>query len=670
MHRKIIIKPGRELTEKEINMLQRKKVIFSTQNISTLGHYDRFAGARIPSRIIGVYDNISCLICKVRKTESQENEYEVVFEETDTVRGLDRNHVGGSGGGYNMVSLEEQLIHLQETALSELLKDTNIIEQIQQKYEEEGKGYYFSTHHFYGDEQRKIFWDETLDILSNIHLRDKAQVEVINDDGSKRLLNIIKDEKDKGYMLIEFPCKMVLEFNGNKLGFLKCVSSEGIKIEETRESVINKISKINALLDLIPSYNQERYRYSFVMPEDISSEEELNRLMTEVEKTQLENIDIDELTIEEINELLGLYKSDYVFDSLIKEHDVEYILKRITNTNDNELKKRLMKSFSKKDGEYTGEQIESIKKTLIELLKDENGWEDNANVIAGFSKNFKSTLSFAEKMEILRMSIESHNNYCEQEEIPNLSGETYKNMREQRRQQNQINMRLSKLINELFADEEQSALVGELINQKNYQAMMMILKECKFDSKKIELPREDDKYSGISNEQKSIMVEELIEYQDKAPEGWLRYDKSYDLPYIACYVADKKQKQKTSTLEKIVGKKIFYIVERGLVEKSAEQQLKCFEDYRDEIEAFIDIEEAINCTCKGKLHIDIPEKYMGMMIGKQGRNIKKLQERLKELMDGGDIKIILHPQKEGHVITLQEIETFIEKQKTSELGEL
>ncbi len=670
MHRKIIIKPGRELTEKEINMLERKKVIFSTRDISTSGHYDRFAGVRISPKTIGAYDNMSCLICYVRKTESQENEYEVVFEETDSVKGLDREHVGGPAGGYNMTSLEKQLIHLQETALSELLKDANIIEQIKQKYEEERKSNYYSTHHFYGDEQRKIFWDETLDILSNIHLRDKAQVEEINDDGSKRLLSIIKDEKDKGYMLIEFPCKIVFKFNGNKLEFSKCVSSEGIIIEETRKSIINKISKINALLDLIPSYNQERYRYSFVMPEDISSEEELDRLMTEIEQTQLENIDIDELTIEEINALLGTYKSDYVFDSLIKEHDVEYILKKITNTNDNELKKRLMKSFSKKDGEYTEEQIEIVKKTLIELLKDEKGWEDNANVIARFSKNFKNTLNFAEKMEILRMSIESHNNYCEHEEFPNLSGETYKNMREQKRQQHQISMRLSTLINELFTDEEQSALLGELISQKDYQAMIMILKECEFDSKQMELPREDDKYSEISTEQKGIMVEELIKYKDKAPEGWLKYDKSYDLPYIVSYVADKKQKQKASALENIVSKKIFYIVERGLSYKSAEQQIKCFEDYREGTEAYIDIEEAINSISKGKIHIDIPEKYMGMMIGKQGSNIKRLQEQIKSSMESGDIKIILHPQKEGHVITLQEIEAFIEKQKTDELGEL
>lgn len=197
---------------------------------------------------------------------------------------------------------------------------------------------------------------------------------------------------------------------------------------------------------------------------------------------------------------------------------------------------------------------------------------------------------------------------------------------------------------------------------------MMILKECEFDGKRIE--REGDKYSGISIEQKGIMVEELMKYKDDAPEGWLRYDKTYELPYIVNYMADKKQKQKTSAFEQIVGKKTFYIVGRGVVEESSKQQLKCFEDYREGIEAYIDIEEAINSTNKGKLHIDIPEKHRGMMIGKQGSNIKRLQERLKELMDGGDIKIILRPQKEGHVITLEDIEEFIEKQRAKEPEEL
>ena len=351
MQRKIIIKPGRELTDQEINMLERRKIIFSTQDIEISGHYDHFAGVRRSSITIGACDHISCLMCKVRKIENQENEYEIIFEETDSVKGLDRGHVGGPAGGYNMIPLEEQLRYLQETELAELLEDANIIEQIKEKYEEERKSNYYLTHRFYGDGQRKMFWNETLDILSNMHLREKAQVEEINDDGSKRFLSIIKDDKDEGYMLIEFPCKIVFKVNGNQLKFSKCISSDGKVREETREDIIKKISKINTLLNSI----QERYAYSVVMPEDITSEEELDRLITEIEQIQIENIDIDEISIEEINKLLGFYESQCVFDSIIKEHNVEYILRRIKDTDDNELKKRLMKSFSKKDGDYTEE---------------------------------------------------------------------------------------------------------------------------------------------------------------------------------------------------------------------------------------------------------------------------------------------------------------------------
>lgn len=669
MQEKIIIKPGRELTDQEIKIIERRKIIFSTEDIGTLGHYDRFAGVRISSKITGACDYISCLMCKVRKNSSQENEYEIIFEETDAVKGVGREHVGGqANNGYNMRTLEEQLRYLKDTELAELLEDSNIIEQIKEKYEEERKSPYYSTHRFYGDGQRKMFWNETLDILSDMHLRDKAQVEKINEDGSKRLLSVIKDVKDEGYVLIEFPCKIEFKFGKNKLKFSKFISSE-VKTIESREEIIKKCSKINTLLNLIPSNYQNWYEYLFVMPEDIHSEGELKRLITEIEQIQLENIDIDKLSFEEIDKLLGSYSSDYVFDSIIKEHDVEYILKRIKDTDDNELKKRMMKSFSKKDGDYTEEQSKSVKKTLIELLKDENGWQDNASVIAGFSKNLKGRLNFTEKMDILQLSIDAHNTYCQHQNY-GVSDE-YISSRERKQQNEQINMSLNALINQLFAEEEQIALVEEIISQKNYQAMLMILKECEFNGKRVESwrPREGDKYNGISIEQKGIMVEELMKYKDDAPEGWLRYDKTYEVPYIVDYIADKKRKQKTSAFEQITMKSIFYMVKRG-VEKSARKKLKCFEDFREEIEGYIDVEEAINNIDQGKLHIDIPEKYMGTMIGKQGANIKRLQERLKELMEGGDIKIILHPQKDGHVITLEEIEEFIKKQRAKGQEEL
>ena len=651
MQRKIIIKPGRELTDQEINMLERRKIIFSTQDIEISGHYDHFAGVRRSSITIGACDHISCLMCKVRKIENQENEYEIIFEETDSVKGLDRGHVGGPAGGYNMIPLEEQLRYLQETELAELLEDANIIEQIKEKYEEERKSNYYLTHRFYGDGQRKMFWNETLDILSNMHLREKAQVEEINDDGSKRFLSIIKDDKDEGYMLIEFPCKIVFKVNGNQLKFSKCISSDGKVREETREDIIKKISKINTLLNSI----QERYAYSVVMPEDITSEEELDRLITEIEQIQIENIDIDEISIEEINKLLGFYESQCVFDSIIKEHNVEYILRRIKDTDDNELKKRLMKSFSKKDEDYTEEQIESVKENLIELLKDEKGWKYNASDIAGFSRILKDTLNFTEKMDILQMSIESHNNYCQHK----YSGGN---------NEEQIKMTISKLIDQMFTGEDQTTLAEEIINSKNYQAMIMILRESKFVKKEeANNPSSIEKlgsFNGISNEQKNRIAEENIKYKEENPRGWMY------IPYIIDYLKDKKLKQKTSAFEQIVGKKTFYIVGRGVVEKSSEQQLRCFKDYREGIEAYIDIQEAINTTNKGKLHIDIPEKYMGMMIGKQGSNIKRLQEQLKALMKIGDIKIILHPQKEGHIITLEDIEEFIKEQRAKGQEEL
>lgn len=668
MQRKIIIKPGRELTDQETNLLERRKIIFSTVKTSTAGHYDRFAGASISSRTTGANDYISCLMCKLRKIENQENEYEIIFEETDSVRGLFRVQAGGPASGYNMRPLEEQLRHLQETELAELLEDTNIIEQIKEKYKEEKKGNYYSTHYFNYNEQRKSFWNETLDILSNMQLREKAQVEEINDDGSKRLLNIIKDNKDKKdeeYMLIEFPCKMVFKFKENQLEFSKCISSDEELIEETREDIIKRISTINTLINLIPPFRQSRYGYSFVMPEDISSEEELGRLITEIEQIQLENIDIDEISIEEINKLVDINKIDYVFDSIIKNHDVEYNLKRIKDTDDNNLKKRLMKLFSEKDENYTEEQIESVKETLIELLKDENGWKDNASVIAGFARNFKDTLNFTEKMDILQMSMDAHNNYCQYRysEVSNIL-----------QQEEQIKMKISELIDQLFTDEEQTTLAEEIINQKKYQAMIMILKESEFvrqeEANNVSSIEKIGRFKGISNEQKNRISEELIKYKEEAPSGWMLWSNFSGIPYIRDYLKDKKQKQKMSALEQIAGKKTFYIVGRGVVEESSKQQLKCFEDYREETEAYIDIEEAINSTNKGKLHIDIPEKYMGMMIGKQGSNIKRLQEQLKELLDAGDIKIILHPQKEGHVITLEDIDEFIEKQKIKEQEEL
>ncbi len=653
MSRKIIIKQGRELTEDEINRLEIVKVIFSTYSDVEGGRIDRFAGVNMPQKTAGIYDNISCIMSKVRKIEGKENEYEITFEETNQVRGLDRVKVGGPGAGYNMKPLEEQLNHLQKTELAELMKNTDIIEQIKQKYEEEkNNSSYYATYRFGDSEQRKMIQNEIFDILSMLHLREKAQVEEINNDESKKILNIIKDDKGEGYRLMEFPCKIIFSFHENKLRFSGTVSPEENTLEETRESIIDRILKINTLLDL--NYMSKRYLYSFTMPEIINSEEDFHKLITDMEQMQLENINVEKIPFSEIDTLLTESDSNGVFEVLIKKYDAETILNEITNTNDNELKKRLMEKFSQKNEIYTEEQEERIKRVLKELLEDENGWENNGNIIARFELMSKSTLSYDEKMNILQMSINSHNNYCSKIDDESIQ------------QRHQIVMSLSALINILFTGEEQIELVKDLVEQKKYQEMIMILRECSRED-------ERDKYNRLPDEQKDIMAEELIKYHDDAPTEWKhpRYEYApYGSLYIKEYISEKKEKQKMDAFEQIAEKKTFNIVERGIFNETTKQQILCFEDYRDNIEAYIDIEEASNNMSKGKLHIDIPEKYMGMMIGKQGSNIKRIQEQIKSLCKSGDVKIILHPHKDAHVITLKEVKDFIEKYQVNELGEM
>ena len=223
MQKKIIINPGRELTNQEINEIERKKIIFSTENIISSGHYDRFAGVRISGRTMGKYDDISCVMCKVKKIEDKENVYEIVYEETDSVKGLDREY---REGVYKIQPFEEQLKYLQKTQLSNLLEDANVIEQIKAKHEEARKNSYFSTHEFSRYKQEKEFWKETLDILSNMNLIEKAQVEEITDDGSKRILSILKDVQKEEYMLVEMPCNIIVKFNENKLKFSECDSTK------------------------------------------------------------------------------------------------------------------------------------------------------------------------------------------------------------------------------------------------------------------------------------------------------------------------------------------------------------------------------------------------------------------------------------------------------------
>ena len=77
----------------------------------------------------------------------------------------------------------------------------------------------------------------------------------------------------------------------------------------------------------------------------------------------------------------------------------------------------------------------------------------------------------------------------------------------------------------------------------------------------------------------------------------------------------------------------------------------------------INVEMAKKIVRNGKLHLDVPEEAMGMIIGRKGSNINFVTKRLME--KGVDVsKIILHPKsKEEMQIRLENIEKAIQEQK-------
>lgn len=126
---------------------------------------------------------------------------------------------------------------------------------------------------------------------------------------------------------------------------------------------------------------------------------------------------------------------------------------------------------------------------------------------------------------------------------------------------------------------------------------------------------------------------------------------------------------------------VFSIISEGgdeeKVEIPEERFLECFrmrtantQDYRqnrthtDDV-GYIDIEKAKDLAKNGKLHINLPEEYMGKMIGAKGSNIKRLQEVLGQMTgDDSTMKIILHAKtKEEVEIRLAQIQKAIEEQK-------
>lgn len=126
---------------------------------------------------------------------------------------------------------------------------------------------------------------------------------------------------------------------------------------------------------------------------------------------------------------------------------------------------------------------------------------------------------------------------------------------------------------------------------------------------------------------------------------------------------------------------VFSIVSEGGYEEKVEipegRFLECFrmrtantQDYRqnrthtDDV-GYIDIEKAKSLARNGKLHINLPEEYMGKMIGAKGSNIQRLQEVLGQIMgDESALRIILHAKtKEEVEIRLAQIQKAIDEQK-------
>ena len=66
------------------------------------------------------------------------------------------------------------------------------------------------------------------------------------------------------------------------------------------------------------------------------------------------------------------------------------------------------------------------------------------------------------------------------------------------------------------------------------------------------------------------------------------------------------------------------------------------------------------------MNINIPEEYMGRMIGAKGSNIKRLQYIIQQLIGtSGEVRIVLHAKtKEEVEIRLAQIQKAIAEQKS------
>ena len=674
MERKIVIRPERKLTNDEIERLTKKFLflttkITETQGESSPGYYDRFAGVRIPSRtikkpeVIGVCDYFSYLKSEV--SEKPGYEYEVTIDEAQFEQPIYLERVKKySTFGLN----EEQLNSIVNTKLADFFKGINTVEKIKERHKEaRRRTSWDSEYEFDKSEQEKDFLKQVFDELSILGLRGKSQVEdmrdnsikkgivKLNDDPSRELIGVVRVDDIYEYKLMEFPLRVSFMFDGNNLKFSSFEKVIPEKEYGTEQEFYDKISKTHTLLGINPEFDEKnRNYYSFIFPELIHDSEQCEQIIEQMKNVEIDNIDnIEDLSIDETSNLLKSNFEKY-FNIVVNSYDADDILKRIQDISDNKLKKKTMEIFLQNVTNYTESQIKNIKDILTELLKDEEGWYDNTEHISGFGKCLMDNLSFSEKKDFLQMCINSNNKYWEKYwEKPMKNSEDPDEYVEMIKE-NQIGMHLAPLINNLFSEEEKNKLAEELIKEKNYQAMIMILKESNYydiysiERVEVELPKE----------KKDAMANAILSDKDNVKREWPKYK----VPYIDKFITHLK----INAFKQISGEDPFYMVKTSVIndlgEETFSEYIKCFEDRKYSTVAYLDIEKAKEKIENGELSIKVPKAYYGWMFGKEHKNIQRIEEEFAKLSNQ-KIKIRLKPRELGSTITLQKINDALEAQK-------
>ncbi|MEG0873442.1 MAG: KH domain-containing protein [Clostridia bacterium] len=178
--------------------------------------------------------------------------------------------------------------------------------------------------------------------------------------------------------------------------------------------------------------------------------------------------------------------------------------------------------------------------------------------------------------------------------------------------------------------------------------------------------------------EKDITVNDYsLEDVEKAKEVLQKAIENQTLKSEARFLNEFKQVSVDGVFAIIVqgGNEEEYVIPEGQFLEGFRARKKNTKDYRlnmghTEAVGYIDIARAEESLKNGKIHMAVPEEYMGIMIGKGGQNINRIQEKLVDMgVSDSRIKVILHPQlKEKSNIKLEEIDSAIQKEKNKEIG--